>query len=509
MTALEPLEPSIDPALGALTDAILIPPFPGTIAPLWLLRALERGLAGVTFFGANVMGDTSALTAALRAAAPVEPVIAIDEEGGDVTRVAYASGSPYPGNAALGAVDDVALTRAVYAAIGADLSRLGINTDLAPDADVLDLDGSAVVGTRSFGADTPLVARHVAAAVAGLQASGVAACAKHFPGHGSTGDDSHLSLATVSGTLAEIRARDLPPFAAAIAAGSLAIMPGHLRVPELTGALPATLSPAAVTGLLRGELGFTGVVICDALEMKAASAVLGIPEAAVLAVIAGVDLLCLGRDTDEAMYHAVRTAIADAVASGRLAGARLEEAAARVASLRARLASARDAQRSGASGTRPGTASGPGVLAGPGVGAGDGIGLVAARRALQRSGPVPAALVDPLIVEVEPEENIAAGRFTWGFEPWAEVKRVDPAAGDGAAAGSILAASAGRPLVLAVRDARRVLSLVDEILAARPDAVIVEMGVPAWTPPPGTAYLATYGASRVCAQAAAEALGLA
>jgi beta-N-acetylhexosaminidase len=505
MTALEPLEPSIDPAVAALADAILIPPFPGTIAPLWLLRALERGLAGVTFFGANVMGDTSALTAALRAAAPVEPVIAIDEEGGDVTRVAYASGSPYPGNAALGAVDDVALTRAVYAAVGADLFRLGINTDLAPDADVLDLDGSAVVGTRSFGADTPLVARHVAAAVAGLQASGVAACAKHFPGHGSTGDDSHLSLATVSGTLAEIRARDLPPFVAAIAAGSLAIMPGHLRVPELTGALPATLSPAAVTGLLRGELGFTGVVICDALEMKAASAVLGIPEAAVLAVIAGVDLLCLGRDTDEAMYHAVRAAIAEAVASGRLAGARLEEAAARVASLRAGLASARDAQHSGASGT----ASGPGVLAGPGVGAGDGIGLVAARRALRRYGPVPAALVDPLIVEVEPEENIAAGRFTWGFEPWAEVKRVDPAAGDGAAAGSILAASVGRPLVLAVRDARRVLSLVDEVLAARPDAVIVEMGVPAWTPPTGTAYLATYGASRVCAQAAAEALGLA
>jgi beta-N-acetylhexosaminidase len=227
----------------------------------------------------------------------------------------------------------------------------------------------------------------------------------------------------------------------------------------------------------------------------------------VLAVIAGVDLLCLGRDTDEAMYHAVRAAIGDAVASGRLAGGRLEEAAARVASLRARLASARGSQGPGALGTMPGLASS--VLSGPGAGVGDGIGLVAARRALRRSGPVPSALVDPLIVEVEPEENIAAGRFAWGFEPWAAVKRVDPAAGDGAAAGSILAASARRPLVLAVRDARSVLSLVGEVLAARPDAVIIEMGVPAWTPPPGTAYLATYGASRVCAQAAAEALGLA
>jgi beta-N-acetylhexosaminidase len=500
MTTLEPVEPSIDPALGALADAILIPPFHGTTAPAWLLRALSQGLAGVTFFGSNVAGDTVALTAALRAAAPVEPVIAIDEEGGDVTRLAYASGSPYPGNAALGAVDDVAVTKAVYAAIGSDLSRLGINVNLAPDADVLDLSGSAVVGTRSFGADSSLVARHVAAAITGLQSVGVAACAKHFPGHGSTGDDSHLSLATVQGTMEEIRVRDLPPFVAAIGAGSIALMPGHLRVPELTGALPATLSPAAVTGLLRGELGFSGVVICDALEMKAASAAFGIPEAAVLAVIAGVDLLCLGRDTDEAMYHAVRGAIADAVTSGRLVGHRLEEAAARVAALRARLAATRG---SGAA------AAGPDAHAGQGVGAGDGIGLVAARRALRRSGPVPSALVDPVIIEVEPEENMAAGRFTWGFETWAAARRVDPAAGDGAAAGSILAESAGRGLVLAVRDARTALGLVGDVLAARPDAVIVEMGVPAWTPPPGTAYLATYGASRVCAQAAAEALGLA
>ncbi len=136
-----------------------------------------RGLAGVTFFGSNMTGDTAALTATLRDAAKhggagAEPVIAIDEEGGDVTRVTYTSGSPYPGNAALGAVDDVALTRSVYAAIGTDLARLGINTDLAPCADVLAPDGSLVVGTRSFGSDPALVARHVAAAVAGLQSAG-------------------------------------------------------------------------------------------------------------------------------------------------------------------------------------------------------------------------------------------------------------------------------------------------------------------------------------------------
>jgi beta-N-acetylhexosaminidase len=487
-------EPRIDRALAALADAILIPPFPGTTPPPWILRALERGLAGVTLFGPNVVGDTAALSAALRSAAAVEPVIAIDEEGGDVTRVAYAEGSPYPGNAALGVVDDVALTRDVYAAIGGDLARLGINTNLAPCADVLVPGGSAVVGTRSFGSDPGLVARHVTAAVAGLQGAGLAACAKHFPGHGSAAADSHLTLATVSGTLAELRARDLPPFAAAIVAGSLAIMPGHLRVPELTGDLPATFSRAAVIGLLRGELGFDGVVISDGLEMKAASGALGIPKAAVLAVTAGVDLLCLGRDTDEAMYHAVRAALADAVATGRLDGDRLAEAADRVTALRAWLANAREEDDGAAA---------------PNAAAGAEIGLLAARRALRRSGPVPSALVDPLVVEVEPEENIAAGRFTWGFARWAEARRVDPAAGDGAAAGSIIAAAAGRSLVLAVRHGAGALPLVNELLGARPDAIMVDMGAPAWTPPPGTAYLATSGASRASAQAAAEALGLA
>jgi beta-N-acetylhexosaminidase len=542
-------EPRIDPALAALADAILIPPFSGTTPPPWIRRALEQGLAGVTLFGPNVFGDTAALTGALRAAAAVEPVIAIDEEGGDVTRVAYAAGSPYPGNAALGEADDVALTRDVYAAIGGDLARLGINTNLAPCADVLAPGGSSVVGTRSFGSDPGLVARHVTAAVAGLQGAGVAACAKHFPGHGRTAADSHLSLATVPGTLAELRLRDLPPFTAAIAAGAKAIMPGHLRVPELTGDLPATFSSAAVTGLLRRELGFGGVVISDALEMQAASAALGIPAAAVFAVIAGVDLVCLGRDTDEAMYYAVRTALAEAVASGTLASARLEEAAGRVAGLRAWLADARHAEadqaeadqadarqaEAGQGGVPHGSAGG--TSDGVPDGSSDGVGLVAARRALRRSGPVPTALANPLVVEVEPEENIAAGRFTWGFAAWADVLRVDPT-GDGAAAGhgaaaddgaavrdgaaasdaagtgaiataeAIVATAAGRPLVLAVRGAIESLGLVSDLLAARPDTVVVEMGIPVWTPQPGTAYLATYGASRVCAQAAAEALGL-
>ena len=184
----------------------------------------------------------------------------------------------------------------------------------------------------------------------------------------------------------------------------------------------------------------------------------GIPAAAVLAVMAGIDLVCLGRDTDEAMYHAVRTALAEAVASGALAGSRLEDAADRVAGLRAWLADARQAQAGQSQAGQGGPAhEASGASDSDPGGVSDGIGLLAARRALRRSGPVPATLANPLVIEVEPEENLAAGRFTWGFAPWADVRRVDPAgddwaaeddaAGDGAAASGSPAASGGaRPL---------------------------------------------------------------
>jgi len=518
------LETGADPALARLADAILIPPFPGRSAPRWILEALSRGLAGVTLFGPNIAapGQVSALTTALRAAARslagVDPVIAIDEEGGDVTRVAHADGSPYPGNAALGAVDDVSLSRAVYRAIGLDLAALGINFNLAPCADVLGSADSPAVGTRSFGADTNLVSRHTAAAVAGLQGAGVAACAKHFPGHGRTGTDTHEAIATIEGGLAELRQRDLPPFAAAIRAGTVAIMPSHLRVPELTGDLPATVSAAALGGLLRGELGFTGVIVSDALEMRATREMFGVPGAAVLAVAAGTDLLCLGRDSDEAEYLSVREALVAAVRDGTITGTRLEEAADRVARLRGGLARhprspGFPAAGAAADGVVPAAPDGvvPAAAGGVGPAAAGGVGLAAARRAVRTSGPR-AALSRPLIIEVEPRENIAAGRFGWGLGPWApagSVRRV--LAGDGDAA-VILAAAAGRSLVAVVRDAHRdanTRSLVSTLLAARPDTVLVEMGLPHWQPPEGISYLATYGASRASAQAAAELLGLA
>jgi beta-N-acetylhexosaminidase len=555
-----------DPALGRLADAILIPPFPGRAAPGWVLTALGEGLAGVTVFGPNIggPGQLAALTGRLRSAA-AEPLIATDEEGGDVTRIGHAGGSRYPGNAALGAVDDTGLTRAVYHALGTDLAALGINVDLAPSADVNTAADNPVIGTRSFGSDPELVARHAAAAVTGLQSAGVAACAKHFPGHGSTRTDTHDTVALVDAELAVLEQRDLPPFAAAIAAGARAVMPGHLRVPGLTGDLPASLSAAALTGLLRGDLGFTGVIISDALEMRAVSGPFGLPEAAVRAVAAGTDLLCLGRDQDLLSYLAVRDALVAAVASGRLPGARLEEAAARVASLRAWTAAApRSAaapgpppdpaglppEGAGLPVTTGPPAAAPRATAGPPTPApglppanlppatsgrpttapghppagevdssqaSTDLGLAAARRAVRVSGSPALPLHEPVVVEVEPPASIAVGPVPWGLASWVaagSIIRVGTSASAAdlaAAADGALTAAAGRSLVVVVRDAHRhpaARALVTTLVAARPDTVVVEMGLPLWRTP-GAGYLATYGAGRSSGQAVAEVLGLA
>jgi len=490
-------EIAADPVLGRLAEAILIPPFPGGEAPEWVRAALAGGLAGVTLFGPNVQDrrQLAGLTASLRSAA-IEPVIAIDEEGGDVTRISHQTGSDYPGNAALGAIDDVDLTRSVYAALGADLAALGINLDLAPAVDVNTAADNPVIGTRSFGDDPALVARHAAAAVSGLQLAGVAACAKHFPGHGSTTLDSHLVLATVDAPLSVLRDRDLPPFEAAIAAGVRAIMPSHLRVPELTGDLPASLSRRAQTDLLRGELGFTGVIVSDGLEMRAVSEPYGIPEAAVLAVIAGTDLLCLGRDQDHVSFLAVKEALVAAVRSGRLRAERLEEAAARVAELREWTATAA-ADR-------------------PAVGAGDAaLGLAAARRAVTVRG-APLQLRRPLIVQFVPPANLAVGAVPWGLSQFAtadgyqQVSSATTSEDLHSLISGLLDAAEDRSLIIVVRDAHRhpvARQAVQLLLSRRPDAVVVEMGLPLWQPA-NASYVASYGAGRTNAQATAEVLGL-
>ena len=323
-----------DRGLGPAAAACLFPGFFGETVPDWLKGLLEQGLGGVVLFSRNIAEpqQVAALTAALRAEQP-DLLVATDEEGGDVTRLETASGSSFPGNLALGAVDDPALTRRVGRAIGGELAAAGIDIDLAPVADVLVDPASAIVGVRSFGPDPQLVARHVAAFVEGMQSVGVAACVKHFPGHGETVADSHLELPSSDASLDVLRERALPPFAAAVEAGVRAVMTAHIRF-DAFGDEPATWNQALVD-LLRTELGFDGVVMTDALEMQGAGGPEAIERSAVRALAAGADALCLGADLTAEQVEGVHAAIVSAVQEGALAEERLVEAARRVAELAA------------------------------------------------------------------------------------------------------------------------------------------------------------------------------
>ncbi|MFC0039008.1 glycoside hydrolase family 3 protein [Actinomadura rayongensis] len=472
--------------LSRLARAALLPGFAGATAPRWLLDELDRGLGGVTLFAinGNVPGPDAlaALTARLREVAA--PIVTMDEEGGDVTRLGgHLAASPYPGNAALGAVDDPDLTRRVYRSLGAELAAVGVNVNFAPSVDVNTAAANPVIGTRSFGSDPELVARHAAAAVAGTQEAGVAACAKHFPGHGATVEDSHLGVPIVDADLDLLDRRELVPFRAAIAAGARAVMTAHLDLPAITGGVPATLSPAVITGLLREHLGYRGVIVTDALDMKGASGAIGIPEAAVRALLAGADLLCLGPREHADSVRAVLAAITGAVRSGRLPLERLADAASRTEALR---------RPPGTPDVRPDRAAG----------------LDAARRALRVTGTLPVFAAPPLVVELSADGNIAVGPTPWGLGPYApDAVRAD---GSPAEAAGLVERARGRGLVIVLRDAHRHAgqrALASALLTARPDAVLVEMGLPVWRPE-GAVHVATYGAAAANARAAAELLEL-
>jgi beta-N-acetylhexosaminidase len=316
----------------------LLPGFVGAELPEWLAALLREGLGGVCLFGQNIVSreQTAALTAAIHAANP-DAIIAIDEEGGDVTRLYYDRGAPYPGNALLGRIGELALTERTARAVGWQLRDVGVNVTFAPDADVDSNPDNPVIGVRSFGTAPGPVADHTAAWVGAVQAAGVGAAAKHFPGHGDTAQDSHLALPVVDRSAAELRARELVPFRAAIQAGTELIMTSHLLLPQLDPANPATMSATVLQGLLRGELGFEGVIVSDALDMAGASGDHGIPRAAVRALAAGVDLLCIGTENTAAQLDEIARAIVDAVATGALPGERVTDAASRVRLLAGRL----------------------------------------------------------------------------------------------------------------------------------------------------------------------------
>ncbi len=290
------------------------------------------GVAGVCLFSRNLTGVEQGrdLVAAIHQTAGRALLIAIDQEGGGVVRLPQVAAPP--GVMALGAVDDPSLTEALGAATGRGLRRIGVNVDFAPVADVQSNRDNPVIGDRSFGADPALVARHVAAFVRGLQGSGVAATLKHFPGHGDVAIDSHLALPRLEADRERLEALEWPPFVAGIEAGAEAVMTAHVVAASVDPERPATLSPALLEGVLRDRLGFGGVVFSDALEMRAISERHGVPEAAVLASAAGVDvpIVC---NAAPAEHHQVLDALARAQAEGRLDPGRIRAARERVARL--------------------------------------------------------------------------------------------------------------------------------------------------------------------------------
>lgn len=319
---------------------VVMPGFVGTRMPDWLGSRLAAGLAGVWIFGHNVESpeQVRTLTGQIHAQAG-RALVASDEEGGTVTRLEHRSGSSWPGHGALGRADDTGLTRSVATGLGRQAAACGVDLVAAPVADVNSEVTNPVIGVRSFGADPTLVARHTTAFVRGLADGGVLSCAKHFPGHGATAQDSHVDLPRVEDSKAVVRARDLPPFAAAVAAGVDVLMTAHV-VYSAWATTPATVTPALIS-LAREELGFEGVICTDALDMAGIDRVLGRHGGAVSALAAGVDLICLGNPAFPRSYDAeadldsVVGAIVTAVQRGDLAQERLLEAVDRVRTMAA------------------------------------------------------------------------------------------------------------------------------------------------------------------------------
>ncbi len=483
-------QPDDSAGLRRATLGCLLSCFVGTVPPRWLLDAFADGLGGVVLFASNTGDGTRVrpLTDRLRAAAGREVVLAVDEEGGEVSRLDVARSGATPTAAALGELDEPDTTEAVYAGLGARLAEAGITLDLAPVADV-NRPANPVIGLRSFGSDPQLVSRHVVAAIAGLQSAGIAACAKHFPGHGDTVADSHVEVATVPGDRASLEQVDLAPFRAAIDAGVAAVMTGHLMVPALDPQALVTVSRPVTTGLLREQLGFTGSVVTDALEMRALADTVGIAEGFVGSLAAGADTIETGAVEDPDMVEQIVSAVARAVAEGRLSADRVQQAATATAALARRPAesTAHNGSIARADGFEAGAAS-------------------AAARAVRTSRVLPR-LVDPLVIECHSPASVAAGRTGWSLgELLSErVTGTQTVVVDDDAEVDLSEASQ-RSVVLVIRDAgrhrwqQRLLATV----RTRPAVVVVDVGWPYDTG--GLPTIWTRGTARVQLAAAVELL---
>ncbi len=308
------------------------------IPPVLYARLSVGGLAGILVGPGNfsTLNDLRALTASVQSSLPhgVPPaLVAADQEGGTVSHLSPPL--PFlPAMASLGRIDDIELTRRVGAALGTTLRSVGCTLDLAPVLDVRTCVDNLVDLNRAFGRRPDVVSRHGVALSAGLASAGVLACAKHFPGHGDTREDSHIELPRLPHNRARLDAVELVPFRAAIHLVP-AVMLAHVVYAGVDPTLPASLSPAILQGILRDALNFTGVAVSDDLEMAPIRQRYGVPAAAVRAIEAGCDLVVIAHTPSEAL--AAIDALATAAQQRPGFRARLTEAASRVDTLRARL----------------------------------------------------------------------------------------------------------------------------------------------------------------------------
>jgi beta-N-acetylhexosaminidase len=320
---------SLEPAIRYDSDAELPPYKLQAVSEGMRRRAKEYPVGGVLLYGHNIAGPAQ-LKRFIRElkALPGAPLLCVDEEGGRVSRIANnpAFDVPrYESAAALAAAGPEA-TFAAARTIGHYLKEYGFDIDFAPVADVNTNPKNIIIGTRAFSDDPLHAAPLVSAYVRGLQDAGVTACLKHFPGHGDTLADTHLGFAFTQKTWQEMASCEMIPFVEGIRAGARLVMAAHIATPAVTGnKQPATLSPVILTGKLRGEMGFDGVIITDALEMGAITRLYGSGEAAVRALQAGADLLLCPLDLCAAF-----DAVLDAVRSGVLSETRLDESVRRI-----------------------------------------------------------------------------------------------------------------------------------------------------------------------------------
>ncbi|TDD17799.1 beta-N-acetylhexosaminidase [Kribbella turkmenica] len=479
----------------------LIVGFDGTTAPDDLRRAVAAGLGAVILFTRNVTDaeQVAALTAALRAERP-DLVIAIDHEGGEFSHLAPADPWPLASPRILGDLDDADLTRASARDAAATLASLGIDLMLAPSVDVNSNPANPIIATRSFGRTADVVSRHGVAFVEGVHEAGIAACPKHFPGHGDVSVDSHLDLPRVDRSIEEVTEVELVPFRATIAAGADVVMSAHI-VFSAYDDQPATLSHRLLTGLLREELGFQGVITTDALEMQAITKTRSIEDAAVASVRAGADLAMIA--IGAADPGALTTHMVDAVNNGTLDAGRVADAAARV---RALAASLRQRNRQ------------PGLDGAP-------IREVATRVVASRT--LPALGRTPYVVDLAQGLHPAWNPYFSGLPdifgriaPGSDgvVLRGEHRMLDGAGTRSegaverAAAAAAGRPLVIAVQDAVRtpwMREALTILLRDRgEDTVVLCTGIPEDRElvPEGVAHGTTSGRNLIVLEAVARAL---